>query len=625
MNRRNAVLRSWPLSTLAVLALACGGGVNDPADSNDEEDAPPVIIRDTCEDNQLLAGCPGAADPDDVVDGDDDGPDDIEASESELELARASAENVLRVNCGQCHGPQLSQAAARAGMNYINDMDQLVNAGKIVPLASGDSPVVRRMREGSMPPLNNDGPRPSDRDIDVVVDFVDNPLFWPEYRPADNCEGQLFTFDDLYETLLDDVRSFDSDDGENIRYVTLTNRYSAGVCGPALERERFALIKVLNMLSTRPGISVPTAVDDDKLIYRIDLRDYDWDREVTVGGQQFNDGWEAIIANSPYAIPFEGDAADRLRDDTLTDVPVMNADALLDVAAIGDLYYGLIDVDVNQSLSDFIANDLGIDVEENLDDAEVVRAGTTRSAISREDRVVERHEIGVRRGSYWQSFDFAADDNGNSIFADPFGFNQGGTEAIFSLPNGLLGFIIADENDNIVGESDLLFDTFQDDFIARTSVSCSNCHAQGFNLVVDEVRPFVEGNRIRFQRDEFELVTDIYLDPTEFADVINEDSAVYQRALESAGLPIVGGDPVSSAFVRFNVGVDLATAAGELGVTADFLDDNLNLLDPRLIALRDIAIDREDFTNAFEESLCLLQSISENHPDEGRCAAFLDN
>jgi mono/diheme cytochrome c family protein len=624
INRRNAVLRLWPLSTVAWLALACSGSVDNPDDPNEEDvDRPPVVIRDTCEDNQLLAGCPGAEQPDDVVDGET--PDDVEVSDSELELARAAAENVLRANCGQCHGPQLSQASARAGMNFINDIDRLVNEGKIVPLASLQSPVVVRMREGSMPPLGTDGPRPNAQDIEVVADFVDNPLFWPEYRPAESCEGQLITYDELYETLVDDLRTFDSDDRESIRYVTLTNRYNAGLCGPALQRDRFALAKMLNMLSTETSISAPTAIDDEELIYRIDLRDYDWDREVDVGGQQFRDGWEAIISQNPYAIPFEGNEADTLRDDTLTDVPVMTADSMLAVATIGDLYYGLIDVDVNQSLGNFIANDLGIDIEDNFDDSDVIRAGTTRSAISREDRVVERHELGRRQGVFWQSFDFAADDAGNSIFADPFGFNQGGTEAIFSLPNGLLGFIIADDNDNIVSETNLLLDTFQDDFVVRTSISCSNCHAQGFNQVTDEVRSFVIDNRIRFQRDEFELVEDIYLEPLDFANVINADSQVYRRALEAAGVPLAGGDPVANGFVRFNDKVDLATAAGELGVSEEVLEDNLNLLDPQLIQLRDITVDRDEFTDFYEESLCTLQGIAENRPEDGRCDAVLGN
>ncbi|HTV20026.1 MAG TPA: hypothetical protein VMG12_15185 [Polyangiaceae bacterium] len=607
---------------MTAFALACGNGIDTPSD----DDAPPVEIdRDTCEDNPLLAECDTNPDNQTPV---DDGSDDPTTtpgdSTSELELARAAAENVLRVNCGQCHGPQLSQAAARAGMNFIDDMDELVNQGKVVPLDADASPVVVRMREGSMPPLNNtEGPRPSQRDIDVVADFVDNPLFWPEYRPAATCEGQLKSYDDVYLAVASDLRGQESDDRPFTRYITLVNRYNAGACSDTLDRDRFALTKLVNMLSTRATVTAPEAIDDEKLIYRINIRDYDWDRDVEVDGDNFRDGWEAIIGTSPYAIPFVGDQADDIREDAETDVPIMSADAMLDVAALGNLYYALIGVDVNQSLDDFISNDLGIDVQDNLDDGDVIRAGTTRSAISREDRVVERHELGRRVGAYWQSFDFSADQRGENIFTEPFSFNQGGTEAIFSLPNGLLGYLIADENDNIVPESDLLLDTFQADFVARTSVSCSNCHQQGFNMVTDEVRPFVLANRRAIgNRDDVEAVEEIYLDPADFAEVIADDSELYRTALERVGVPTTGSDPVAATYLRFNVDLDLAQAAAELGVTADELKDNLNLLDPRLSVLRQTSVERETFTDTFAESLCFMQSLGRNIADPDICDQF---
>ena len=617
-NRWNATTRLWPHATVTLLALACGNGIDTPS----EDDAPVEIERDTCEDNPLLAECDTNPDETPVEQAPDDPANPPVDSTSELELARAAAENVLRVNCGQCHGSQLTAAAARAGMNFIDDIDELVNQGKLVPLDSAGSPVVRRMREGSMPPLGNDGPRPSEREIEQVAEFVDNPLFWPEYRPAETCEGQLMTFDDLYAAIARDVRGLDADDRPFTRYITLFNRYNAGVCSEALDRDRFAIAKLVNMLSTRATIGVPEPIDDQRITYRINIRDYDWDRDIEVNGNNFNDGWEAIIDESPYAIPFVGDEADDVREDTETAVPVMNADAMLDVAALGNLYYALIGVDVNQSLDDFILNELGIDVEENLEDGEVIRAGTTRSAISREDRVVERHRLGRRQGAYWQSFDFNSDQAGENIFTEPFSFNEGGTEAIFSLPNGLLGFLIADENDNIVPESDLLLDTFQADFVARTSVSCSNCHAQGYNMVTDEVRPFVTGNRRSVGREDFEAVNEVYLDPADFAEVIAEDSAYYLASLERAGLPSTGSDPVAQSYLRFNVEVDLKQAAAELGLTLDELDDDLNLLDPRLSVLRQTTIEREDFTDTFEESLCIMQIISRNVPED--CDQFLD-
>jgi mono/diheme cytochrome c family protein len=619
MNRRNSAARAYPLAATAWIALACGT-VEDP--QPDPSDAPPVV-RQTCADNPLLAGC-APTDPTPATDPDGAQPsDDRPDPASELALARGAAENVLRANCGQCHGPALTPANARAGMNYIDDMDQLVENGKITPLSSADSLIVVRMKNGSMPPVGSTGPRPSSRDIDTVAEFIDNPVFWPDYRPATACDGQFISIDDVYSEVQSDVRSLEGRDRPFARYLTLTNRYNAGVCSPALDRDRFAMNKLVNSLSTDSSVTAPVAIDDNQLVYRIDLRDYGWDEQVNVGGQRFDDGWEAIIAASPYAIPFVGDEADDLRNQTLTDVTIMSADAMLDAAALGDTYYALIGVDTNRSLGDFI-DSLGIDVAGDLDDGTAARAGTTRSQISREDRVIERHEIGVRQGAFWQSFDVEA-GGGDSIFTDPFGFNQGGTEAIFTLRNGMLGYIIGDANDNIVGESNVLLDTFQDDFVARTSVSCSNCHSQGFNNVVDEVKPFVLENRRRFQRDDFEGVEQLYPDPADFAQLIESDSSNYLVALRRAELPVTGSDPVAATYLRFNLDVDLATAAGELGVTAQDLRKNLNLIDPALAVLRQISVDRDDFTAAYAASLCRLQTISANQPDPDLCDQLLDD
>jgi serine/threonine-protein kinase len=578
-------------------------------------------VRESCADNSLLAEC---ADPEPApgapVANDNPAP---SREPSQLELARAAAENVLRSSCGRCHGPELSLASARAGMNYIEDIDELVANEKITPLDSANSAVVRRMLDGSMPPVGTPGSRPSSQDIAVVANFIDDPLFWPGFRPEPSCEGQRLPLDQLYREVRNDLRSEDSEQRPFLRYLSLSPRYDAGVCSDELDRDRFAMSKLLNMLSTRAQIRAPRAVNRDRTIYRIDLRDYGWNRPIQLDGRTFNDGWEAIIGTSPYAIPFVGDEADDIRGDALTDVAILNFDAMLDVAAIGNLYYALIDVDVESPLSDFVLAELGIDLAENLRDGNAMRAGTTRSQISRQDRVLERHEMERRRGVYWQSFDFAANDVGESIFSDPLGFNPGGTEAIFTLPNGLLAFIIADDDDNIVAESNILFDTFQDDFVARTSVSCSSCHAQGFNPVVDEVAPYVLRNPIQLGRDNVQGVQDLYPTPEVFARAIVEDSRRYQQSLTRAGAPLTGSDPVANAFVRFNLDVDLKVAAAELGVTTQLLERTLNLLDPSLAVLRSVSLDRDSFTAVFEASLCRLHQASENQPDPERCAAAL--
>jgi hypothetical protein len=299
---------------------------------------------------------------------------------------------------------------------------------------------------------------------------------------------------------------------------------------------------------------------------------------------------------------------------------------MLDVATIGNLYYAIIDVDINNTLSDFVANELLVDVDQNILDEEdgTIRAGTTRSRISRQDRVVERHDLGERNGVLWQSFDFEDVGNNDSIFENVFDFVAGGTEAIFTLPNGMLGFIIADANDAIVEDSDILLDTNQNNFRAVTSVSCSNCHASGFIPVIDEVGPIALANarEIGLDRDEVEQIESIYVSPQEFSRQIQDDSQqFYQRALQAASLPVQGGDPISTTFLRFDQDVRLEDAAGDLGLTPDELQDTLNLLNPVLAVLDRNSLDRDDFTDVYIDSLCILSTNLENQPDPAVCDA----
>ncbi len=77
------------------------------------------------------------------------------------------------------------------------------------------------------------------------------------------------------------------------------------------------------------------------------------------------------------------------------------------------------------------------------------------SGVSRNNRVIERHEIpGSRCRGYWLSYDFAS--NGDpiapkDILANPLDFVQDGGEIIFTLPNGLQGYMIVGADDRCLG------------------------------------------------------------------------------------------------------------------------------------------------------------------------------
>jgi serine/threonine-protein kinase len=611
----------------ALLALACGS--DDKNNDEPENTGRGVIPTDiaprdeTCADNPLLAGCGGN---NNAVTPPSTPPVRTPPITDEGALAKAAAENILASNCGQCHGGQLTPQTAQAGMNYINDIDKLVETGKIIPLNSAGSRLVQRMVRREMPPVASGLPAVTEADITTVSQYIDNPRFWPDVPVVGtNCEddGQLVDFDELFQEVNTDLSGEDADDQVFFRYISLTNRFTAGQCADALDKDREGLTKMLNMLSIDASIETAIPVNTEETLYRIDLRDFAWDRAISVEGQNFNDVWEAIAANNPYAVEFIGDDADDAKADTQTAFPIQFADQMMDVAIIGNLYYAIIDVDVAQPLADFISVNLGIDVDQNTLDEEQLRAGTTKSRISRQDRLVQRDDIEVRSGALWQSFDFE-DDANESIFEDPFDFTPGGTEAIFTLPNGMLGFIIADANDVIVEDSDILLDTNQNNFRAITAVSCANCHASGFIPVVDEVRDIAVANArtIGLDRDEVEQLQGIYVSPQEFARQVTEDSqGFYQRALQLADLPVQGADPVSSVFLRFDQDIRIQDAAGDLGLTPDDLEENLDLLDPVLSTLDRGTIDRDDFTAVFVDSLCILSTPLENQPDPAVCDA----
>ena len=630
-------LRSLSIAAgAAVLALACGAD-----DSNNQEPAKAVDIprEDPCA-NPLNAECPTNQLPkkDDVSTG--GGPvstgDPKKPERSQADLDKDAAENVLKSKCGYCHGANLTQEQAKAGMNFIDDIDKLVAAGKIIPMDSAGSKVIQRMVRKEMPPQGSGYDLVSDAEIQIVAAYIDNSRYWGGI-PGSNCQdkGQVIDFDQLYRDVNSDLSGEDKDDRVFYRYISLTNRFTAGVCAPALDGDRNAMVKMMNMLSVKAKVGKVVPVNQTQTLYRIDLRDFDWDRAIQVENQPFDDVWEAIIDGNPYAVPFIGDDADDAKADTGTEVPVMFADQMMNVATIGNLYYAIIDVDINQTLGTFISQKLGVNVQEDIENEEAIRAGTTKSTVSRQDRLLERHDLVVRNGALWQSFDFEADDANENIFADPFGFAAGGSEAIFTLPNGMLAYIIADANDRIVEDSDILLDTSQDNHRAVTSVSCSNCHAAGFIPVKDEVEPIARANarQIGLDNDEVEQLEQIYVKPDAFAQQVKSDSETfYQRALQQANLPIQGGDPVARVFIRFEDDVQLQDAAGDLGLTPDELADNIDLLDPVLTVLKPSKaapgvgqIDRDDFTAQFIGALCFLSNSSDNEPDPAFCDALIDN
>jgi hypothetical protein len=540
------------------------------------------------------------------------------------------------VNCGRCHA-----GTKNGDMDYVLDLEKLVTNGKVVPGNKEDSQLFVRMQQQSMPPAFERVQRPTFGQIDQVGQFIDE-LPDDLFNADNSCETlPFFTQDDQIAAMANDIQSLDAEDQPFTRYLTITYSSNAGDCegiGKAIQRQRYALFKGINSVSTESTIGIPEAIDANKTIFRIDIRDYDWDRDIDLeddGIVDFDDAWDAIVdASGDYAVEYTGDQADDLVQDSGVAVPFLPVNAFIQFTELNDLYYTLIGA--RQNLFVFEQEVLGIDTVAEIADDNLLRGGFSNSGVSKQERVLNRFDQNTAGGyAYWISFDFDG-GNGNggvggvsngfeinvaneSIYQDPIDFAFAGGEAIFNLPNGLQAYYVAAANGNRLNEAPVgvVIDPAQNNGIVTNGASCHSCHNAGLITFTDTVREFVIDNRTLFDNDTFEAVMNQYPTNEVFQRAMDADSELHVSRVERAGVPRRAPDPISRLFLDFQLGnVDATIAAGELQVTKEVLLENIQLLDPQLVNLAepDGYVSRTVFTANFLDSMCQLHTVDENQP-----------
>ncbi|HKO92804.1 MAG TPA: hypothetical protein VJU61_16730 [Polyangiaceae bacterium] len=150
----------------------------------------------------------------------------------------------------------------------------------------------------------------------------------------------ILTTDDVFETLLQDLLRLSPAAQLTTRYVILTNRSNAGAPECELDSQRSLLAGALQASAQSAVMPPLLAVDGPRLIYRIDLSDYGWDRPVTIDNRDgsttdFTDSWEAVSDNSPFGLQFVGPAADIEVQATGTVFPFQYASAVIEQVLAG--------------------------------------------------------------------------------------------------------------------------------------------------------------------------------------------------------------------------------------------------------------------------------------------------
>jgi WD40 repeat protein len=482
----------------------------------------------------------------------------VRAQEDKLTTAK-KAQQVLKATCYRCHGQEGNN---EGGFNYVIDAKQLVARKKIVPGKPDESKLLKRIIKGDMPP-EDEKPRPSEADIATLKAWIADGA--PDFEPP-VAERPFISPQDLLQTIHDDLKQLPPGNRRFARYFTLTHLHNAGLSDDEMQSYRHALSKLVNSLSWGKQVFVPKAIDAAKTVFRIDLRDYDWSAEV----------WELVIRANPYGVTYRGDAAKFCYAETGCSLPYVRGDWFVYAAARPPLYHDLLQL---PKTDHELEKMLRIDVPQNIRQAKVLRAGFNSSGVSRNNRLIERHESPY--GAYWKSYDFASNTGRQNLFAHPLGpgtsstrFQHDGGEIIFNLPNGLQAYLLTDHKGNRIdkGPTAIVSDPRRPDRAVENGISCMSCHAKGMIEKTDQIREHVEKNPQGFFSAERPTILALYPEKERLYDVYKQDAERFARAVEKTGAPLSATEPVSALAIRFEGELDLAMASAEVGMTPrDFL------------------------------------------------------
>ncbi len=575
---------------------------------------------------------------------------------------------VLENNCAKCHG---AGTAAQGGIDYILNLDELIAQNKVVPGDAATSRIYARMVAAMNPmPPSAETQRPSPLDQDIIEAWIN------QCAGVQSCADQPFiSRDEVLLKINQDLGSVNLEALPFTRYFTFVHLHNAGFCDAEINVYREALSKLVNSLSLGTQIKAPVAIDDDKLIYRIDIGDYEWQRgegefvqlsEPTVYfrdgnneaisadeqkelNKKFSDVWEMMADQNPYAVEYIGDVATSIKEQTKTNFPVIQGDAFIDVSSRSPLYYDILNIPRRSAKlraedpdcgaagtpDECLETQLAVEVLKNIDeeflnnDDVVGRAGFKKSDVSDFNRVVERHLFkNANNRTFWISYDFAGQSGKQNITVNPLDFDFDGGEIIFTLPNGMQGYMLTDAAGTRLNEGPLniVQDESQKDFIVRNGVSCMGCHSSGMIKVQDDIRYALDENmsETAFDAIERDKIRDLYPRREDFDGLVAEDIRRFNDSLALAGVQIGGEkEPVITSFLAFDENVTLRRAGSEYDLTEKDMVQAVGKLGDDLNDLAEgNTIQRRDFTNNFPAGVCILNiGCSRFCPGEGDNAA----
>ncbi len=488
----------------------------------------------------------------------------------------AATEQILNQNCSDCHGPD---SVGEGGINFISDLQRIVSSQLVRPGDPANSTLIQRVQTVD-PTLRmpQGAPALTTADIATLVNWVQRGAPTSASPQSD----QVVSFRKILDKVAEDLNraeEFSPAALPFLRYLTLAHLLNFGVSGIAFDAMQNSLSQTLNSLSIRPIIVRPISIDAGHSIFRIDIRDYGW----TI------DQWNSLTAGYPYTGRTAIDEVRVIRNLTGAIEPILRADWFMITATRPPHYHNFLGI---PETFNRLAENLNINVVANIENSRPLRrtawrAGFINSGVSNFNRVIERQS--APNGYLWRSYDFAAEAAEKNILVNPLGpgrefgtilqtgeelgFVQDGGEVIYSLPNGLQGYMLFNSEGGRldVGPANIVFHRQRGEPITN-GISCMSCHSEGIISKQDDVFPFVnqlsEADISRFAR---ERILRLYQPQAELSALYRTDQSRFNSSLLNSRI-VSGNNAINNLLVLaddYNLPLTLRRAIAELGISGE--------------------------------------------------------
>ena len=489
-----------------------------------------------------------------------------------------AAFNALEKNCSRCHqaGPTLKRAKPAKNFGNVLHLDELARDPNFVLPGNPDgSHLFIQIAKKEMPydcyQEFDCKEEPSEAEVQAVYDWIKS---LGDVALAACTGRKLIDEETIVRAIAADLEAQPEHRRKGMRYITLSNFYTACAEETDMVRYRQGVVKLLNSLSRNSDVLKMRTIDPEKTIIAFNLDDLDWTA----------DDWNRIIGSYPYAMKPDVTVYDTVASVTDTPLAWLRGDWFAFTASRPPLYYDLLKLP--QSFAE-LEKDEDVDIKSNIEKFLAKRAGFQKSGVSKHNRLIERHAIST--GYFWTSYDFKGDKPEQSLFVHPLGpdgpdaFKHDGGESIFSLPNGFQAYYLNTAKGGRLdkGPTEIVLDDSQLDRAVTNGISCMGCHNQGIRQATDDIRAHVLHDRI-FSKEVREQVEALYPTPEEFKALLDEDASRFKNAMIRAGLDPeldsqkVGVESINYLSKAYEKSIDLKIAAAEYGLAADVFAQGLS-------------------------------------------------